>query len=178
MEEEYTLSFSRAENPAGTFTETPHAVWRVTNGDLKTNIRSLCGELRQYREQERIRDFMLGTTERYEYLPQIYLVTDAFCYEIQIVNWDNHTGNEWSAFPIRTERFREPTLQVSRIDLSQKPEGETPVGYARGYAGPDSLNGEGGAGWYSTLSQDSLDMLLHLLGGVGADNAEIAETFG
>ena len=58
------------------------------------------------------------------------------------------------------------------------PASETPVGYARGYFGPDSLNGEGGAGWYSTLSQDSLNMLLHLLGSIGADNAEIAETFG
>ena len=178
VEEGYELSFSRAENPAGAFAETPHAVWRVTNGDLKTDIRSLCGELRQHREQEKIRDFMLGTSERYVYLPRIYLVTDAVCYKIQIVNWDNHTGNEWSEFPIRTERFREPTLQVSRLDLSQKPEGETPVGYARNYVGPDSLNGEGGAGWYSTLSQDSLNMLLLLLGSVGADNAEIAETFG
>ncbi len=177
VEEGCELSFSRAENPAGAFTETPHAVWRVTNGDLKTDIRSLCGELRQHREQEKIRDFMLGTPERYVYLPRIYLVTDAVCYKIQIVNWDNHTGNEWSEFPIRTERFREPTLQVSRLDLSQKPEGETPVGYARNYVGPDSLNGEGGAGWYSTLSQDSLNMLLHLLGSIGADNAEIAETF-
>ena len=175
VEEAYTLSYSREEDK---YTETPHAVWRVTNGGVKTNIRSLCGELRQYRQQERISDFMLGTTERYEYLPRCYLVTDAVCYRIQIVNWDNHTGYEWSEFPIRTERFREPTLEVSRLDLSQKPADETPVGYARGYFGPDSLNGEGGAGWYSTLSQDSLDRLLHLLGSVGAENAKIAETLG
>jgi hypothetical protein len=121
---------------------------------------------------------MLGTTERYVYLPQIYLVTDAVCYRILIINWDNHTGYEWSEFPIRTERFREPTLQVSRLDLSQKPADETPIGYARGYTGPDSMNSGSGAGWFSTLSQDSLNRLLFLLGSVGADNAEIVETLG
>lgn len=138
-------------------------------------ILSLCGEITQYRQFEKVNDIMLGSSGGYEYLPRIYLVTDTVCYSIEILNWENYSGDEWSGLPIRQELFGEPVLHIFRIDLSSMPESETPYSFARKFFGTDSVNSEGGAGWYSTIPQQSLDELVNLLGNIGTDNSEEIE---
>lgn len=159
-------------------TESPHSIWLVSDENLNKEILKHCGEIKKYRQIEPVRDTMLGSADVYRAFPRIFLVADAFCYKIEILNWENFSGDAWSGFPIRRERFGKPTLRIFRIDLSSMPEGETPYDFAREYCGADSVNSEGGHGWYSMVSQQTMDELLSLLGGINTENAEEVELLG
>ena len=163
------------------FTEVPepHSIWLTADGEFREEILHLCREIRQYRQIEKSSDILLGMPDGpdgFRYLPRVYLVTEAICYRMEVLNWENYTGSAWSRLPIRQERFGEPTICVSRIDLSLMPEDKTPYGFAKEYFGPDTMNSESGAGWYAVMPQESLDALLCLLLRTGTENAEKIES--
>jgi len=168
IEERYTLSYI-----SNVFSETQHSIWLVTDGHLKNEVLSLCKEIRVYRELDVVSDMMLGTPPRLEFLPRIYFDTGSFCYRIELLNWDNHSGGAWVDFPIRQELFNDSVLIIHRIDLSQKPSSDDPYSFARDYFGADSINSEGGCGWYSTLPIEQLAELLSLASNISESNAEI-----
>jgi uncharacterized protein YcfL len=168
-------TYSKSMDGHDMLVETPHSVWLVSDEGIIEEILSLCGEITQYRQFEIVSDIMYGNTTVYEYLPRIYLVTDTVCYSIEILNWENYSGDEWSYWPIRQELFGEPVLHVFRIDLSLMPESETAYSFVRNFFTRDSVNSEGGAGWYSTMPQQSMNELINLLGNIGADNSEEIE---
>ena len=157
--------------------EEAHSVWSVSNEALREELLRLCGEIKQHRQFEKAGDIMLGAAEDFEYYPCIYLVTDAVCYRIEILNWENYSGNAWSGLPIRQELFGKPVLRMFRIDLSSASEDEPPYRFAKDFFGADTLNSKGGAGWYSTLPQESMDRLMELLRSIGTENAEEIESF-
>lgn len=152
--------------------EEAHSVWSLSDEALREEILHLCGEIKQHRQFEKAGDLMLGSAEGFTYYPCVYLVTDAVCYRIEALNWENYSGDAWSDFPIRQELFGKPVLRVFRIDLSSAPEDEPPYRFAKDFFGADTLNSTGGAGWYSTLPQRHMDRLLELLRSVGAESAE------
>lgn len=156
----------------------PHAIWFVTDAEFHEEILHLCREIRQYRQVEKSSDIMLGAPDGFKYLPRVYLVTEAICYRIEILNWENYSGNAWLRFPIRQECFGQPMMCMHRIDLSLMPEGETPYSFAKAYFGSDTMNSESGAGWYAAMPQESMDALLRLLLHIGTENAEKVEEIG
>lgn len=156
-------------------TEAPHSIWLVSDEDIAEEILSFCGSVKQYRQVEKSSDIMYGEAGDFEYLPRIYLVTDEICYSVEILNWENYSGDEWSQFPIRQERSGEPTMHVFRLDLSLMPENKTPYSFAKESFASDTMNSESGVGWFSTMSQESMDELLNLLRSIGTENAEIVE---
>lgn len=159
-------------------TKTPHSIWLVSDEDLVKEILSLCGSVKQYRQVEKSSDIMYGAAGDFEYLPRIYLVTDAICYSVEILNWKNYSGSEWFNFPIRQERSGEPTMHIFRLDLSLMPENKTPYSFAKEYFASDTMNSESGVGWFSTMPQESMDELLSLLWSIGTENAVIVEEIG
>jgi hypothetical protein len=169
-------SYKQLINNDGGPMETPHSIWRVSDEQLKGEILRLCKEIQSYRELEVAKDIMLGGTARFRLFPRIYLDTGSFCYRIEIFNWTNYSGNSWRFYPIRQELYGEPVLHIKRLDLSLKPESESSYSYAKTHNGPDSLNSEGGSGWYATISQENLDELLALARDISAANAEIVWT--
>ena len=164
--------YSCYENSYGVFTETPHSLWRISDQSLKEELLKLCGQIEPYRQMEKSSDIMLGGSHLYVYLPRIYLVGERVCYSIEILNWENYAGEEWAYFPIREECFNEPVLHIYRIDLSLKPENEAAYSFARDYFGADSVNTEGGAGWYSVMPRQALNELLNLIDCIDAACAE------
>jgi hypothetical protein len=171
-------SYAVLINSDGWPMDTPHSIWRVTDEYLKDDILRLCKEIESYRELKKISDIMLGGTARRRCFSRIYLDTGSYCYRIEILNWKNYSGNSWRFFPIRQELYGEPVLYVKRIDLSLKPEAEATYSFAKNYGRSDSINSEAGSGWYSTISQESLDELLALARSVGDANAEIVWSSG
>ena len=153
--------------------EPEHAVWRALDEQVKDAALLLCSGIESHREFNSISDIMLGAVPRMEYFPRIYLDAGDYCYRIDILNWDNYAGDAWAELPIRAELYGEPVLHVFRIDMSQKPEDKDAFVFARDYFGADSLNGEGGFGWYSTMPRESLGELLALAGAIGEQNAEV-----
>jgi hypothetical protein len=168
-------SYFQQNDSAGGYSETPHSVWLVSDALLKANILKLCKEISIYRQLERSSDIMLGDALNIEHYSRLYLDTGSYCYRIDILNWKNYSGGAWVQYPIRIERFNEPTLHILRLDLSLS-ESEDSYSFAKGYFGPDSVNSDGGFGWYSTISQKHLDELLLLTTDVCAINAEIVWT--
>jgi len=163
---------------SGVSMEGPHSIWLVTDEDFNEEILSLCGSVKQHRQVEKSSDIMYGAAGDFEYLPRIYLATDAICYSVEILNWENYSGDEWTQFPIRQELSGEPTMHIFRIDLSLMPENKTPYSFAKEYFGSDTVNSESGVGWYSTMPQESMDKLLSLLWSIGTENAEKVEELG
>lgn len=161
------------------FQVTPHSLWLVSDESLEEEILTLCEEGRQYREFEAVTDVMLGCPPVMEALPSLYLVADTFSYQITIRDWESYSINQrlFSSEPVYEELSGKPVMRVSRIDMSSLPEDETPLDYVSGYNEPDSLNQEGGRGWYSTISRESMRKLMALLKSVGAENAEEVEEY-
>ena len=156
-------------------TETQPPIWMVSDDDVKKDIFRLCKKIEQYRECIPYYDVMLGASQEFEYFPRLYLLTDSYLYRIDILNWDNYTSDSWRGFPIRQEKFGEPVLHLWRVNRADIPEGESL--FASSNFRSDSLNGYGGDGWYSTLTQKELDALLALLQSVGPDNAVVVERY-
>ena len=172
IEESYDLLFQERM-----FTETPHSIWLVSDENLKSTVLGLCLEIKQYRELEVIQDIMAGTPLMMRYFPRIYLDIGSFCYSIEALHWDTYSGDGWTYSPIRIELFNEPVLYIKRIDLLEKPEQDDSFIFAKRHSRGDSVNNYGGNGWYSTISQESLDKLLSLISNVNAENAEIVASF-
>ena len=127
----------------------------------------ICGIYeKHYREFEVVTDLMLGSPPFTQYLPRILIDAHSFGYKIQILNWDNYSGDSWAGFPIKNELYGSPVLQVFRYDFSQKADDESFFNFMDNHFGPDSLNAESGSGWYSTLSKEQLDELLALLNSI------------
>ena len=169
VEEAYSVSILKTDRL--TVQNEPHSLWQVTDAQMKESVYDLCRQIRKYRQFDREKDVFYGVAERTLY-PAIYLLTEDYCYRIEIVNWENYSGEEWARLPIRKEMFGEPLLIVFRIDLSQLSETDSLYSSLKNYFASDSLNNEQGIGWYSTIARESLERLLALLRKVGADNAK------
>ena len=169
VEEVYSVSVSGTDRPA--IQNEPHSLWQVSDPQVKETVYELCRQIRKYRQFDREKDIFYGAAGRTLY-PGIYLLTENYGYRIEIVNWENYSGEEWARLPIRKEMFGEPLLIVFRIDLSQLSGSDSLYSSLKNYFASDSLNDEYGIGWYSTLSRESLDRLLELVRKVGADNAK------
>ena len=175
VEEGYFWKFLGPSQPPET---EPHSIWLVTDTALGEEILDLCQKIEQYRQFEKSSDIALGFADSFEYLPRIYLAAERVCYSIEIINWENYSDSAWSKFPIRLERFGQPTMHIFGTDTSLMPEDETPYGYLRENLQSDTLNSESGLGWYSSIPQESMDKLLGLLESIGPENAVRAEEIG
>lgn len=173
IEEGYSLSVSGS----GTQTEVPHSVWQISDESLKSKILDLCSNIESYRQFQAISDIVYGSGD-VAYYPRIYLCAHSFCYRIEVLNWENFSGSTWVGYPIREEMFGEPVLHIYRIDLSLMTGSENPFVFSKDYFQPDSVNSEGGRGWYSIMSQESMNQLLNLIRSIGAENAERAFQIG
>ncbi|MBO4872918.1 MAG: hypothetical protein J5496_05850 [Lachnospiraceae bacterium] len=169
VEEAYSVSVSETDRPA--IQNEPHSLWQVSDPQIKETVYELCRQIRKYRQFDREKDIFYGAADRTLY-PGIYFITEDYCYRIEIINWENYSGEEWAGLPIRKEMFGEPLLMVFRIDLSQMSGSDSLYSFVKNYFASDSLNSKQGIGWYSTLSRKSLKRLLGLIQKVGADNAE------
>ena len=74
---------------------------------------------------------------------------------------------------IKQERADKPTLKVWRIDLFDVA-AEDFLSYAQNFQGQDSLNSEGGIGWYSILSTDLYSKLLGLMASLNNSSMIVA----
>ena len=173
VEEGYTVTFT---SHLGPFVIDPHSFWLVTDENLCSEILRLCGKIEHYREYNIVYDLMLGGggETKNEFFPSIFLLTDTIAYKIELLNWENYPAPPFTYMPLRQELLGEPVVNFYRIDLSLKPEDISLYTYVREYFDPDTLNGEYGWGWYSTMSRQDMDALLRLLESVGAENAEKA----
>lgn len=150
------------------------AIWHVTDNDVKQDIYELCLDITQYREVVAVWDIMLGGEANTIQLPRIFFVGKSIGYKVYILNWENYSGEEWASFPIKNEAFGEPIIWLWRIDLKECPEGISKLDYVKSYGRRDSLNNEGGLGWYSTMPLSEFEALLVLLGQVDGRCAEAA----
>ncbi|MCL2126030.1 MAG: hypothetical protein FWH33_08615 [Oscillospiraceae bacterium] len=152
----------------------PHSLWLITNDDYKNSIYSICKTAVNYREFYLIHDVVFGTPYVFTYLPQIYFDTGTYVYRIQIVNWDNYVGSSWDSYSIKNEMADSPLLLIWRFDVSSMPADVFVYDYVRAESGRDSLNSEGGGGWYSTIPREKIDELHDLLAGIGNNVASEA----
>ena len=155
--------------------DTQSTMWMVSDDDVKKDIFRLCKKVEQYRKFIRVSDLMLGVSNDMGNFPIVYLLTDAVIYRIEIMDWENYASDYWNRLPIWQEKFGEPVLHLYRIDRSSIPEGESLFDWSTFWWG--SLEDDGSAGGYSTLTREELDALLALLQSVGPDNAVLVEQF-
>ncbi len=156
-------------------TETQPPIWMVSDENVKKDIFRLCKKIEPYRKFIRVSDLMLGVSNDMGNFPIVYLLTDAVIYRIEIMDWENYASDYWNRLPIWQEKFGEPVLHLYRIDRSSVPEGDSLFDESTFWWG--SLEDDGSAGWYSTLTQKELDALLALLQSVGPDNAVVTERY-
>jgi hypothetical protein len=151
----------------------PHSVWFATDENVKDSVYRICAEIEQYREYDPASDLMLGSPPFIQNLPRILLDTHSVGYMIQILNWDNYSGDAWAGFPIKNELYGNPVLLVSRCDLSSKADDESFLRFMDTNGEHYWSNTEWGFGWwYSIISQERLDDLLVLLNSIDSNNAE------
>ncbi len=160
----YTLRVTEGYTTGGysAFTHSQPQSWTVTNAALREEIYQLCTEISCYREMN------LQTTDPIyydgfpveEHYPSLCFDCGEVRYRIQILNWDSVVPQS----AIAQEKSGEPLVWLRRMD-------DLEYISSQGFP-PDTLNGEGGCGWYSLMPRASLERLLELLESVGEKNAE------
>lgn len=148
-------------------------IWHISDKEVKQDIHQACLTISQYREINVAQDIMLGSVADFVYLPQLFFVGKSIGYKMTLLNWENYSGEEWDSWPIKKEAFAEPIICVWRIELTACSEETNKLDYIKSYERRDSLNTEGGMGWYSTMPSEGLEELLALLYQVDGQCAEI-----
>lgn len=143
------------------FTHSRPQSWTVTNAALREEIYQLCTEISCCRELDRQTDHIAydGFPVE-EHYPSLSFDCGEVRYRIRILNWDSVVPQS----AIAQEKSGEPLVWLRRMD-------DLEYFSSQGFP-PDTLNGEGGCGWYSLMPRASLKRLLELLESVGENNAE------
>lgn len=147
-------------------------IYQINDNNVSSELLKICSSINCYREIEAAKDIMLAGTQLQEEL-RLYFLTSNYCYKIIPINWENYSSVSWSQYPIKQERADKPTLKVWRIDLFDVA-AEDFLSYAQNFQGQDSLNSEGGIGWYSILSTDLYSKLLELMASLNNSSMIVA----
>ena len=94
----------------------PHSVWFATDENVKDSVYRICAEIEQYREYDPASDLMLGSPPFIQNLLRILLDTHSVGYMIQILNWDNYSGDAWAGFPLASLW----TLSINSVGLCKQ----------------------------------------------------------
>ena len=142
----------------------PHTLWKVTDKKTRDTVYSYCRQLEAYRPLDPTTDVMLGgDLKGFQKLPAIFICTDTVKYSIFPINWDNYADDEYDNWPIKAERYEQPTVKIIRSEFSEPNED-----------GSISVLSE--SQWYSAFSQSTWDKLLEFLYSIDEETAEAIET--
>lgn len=128
-----------------------HDFLEIDDASAQKSLSLICSGIKKYRQYFSITDTMLGD-DVYRFNPRLYLIADKVGYRIEAINWENYESTPLWKAPISLQKFNEPVFYLFRIKRPEKLSDSEFLEYMNRYHGPDSMNSEGGHGWYSRIS--------------------------